>query len=92
MAELLGHLGKTIEREGPNRFERVYYCFTPAALREVETVDDINEFFESGVDALWPRRLYINEVVKYSSAYLLQVAQNAKSGLPDLRKAHMRRR
>ena len=39
---------KTIEREGPNRSERVYYRFTPAALREVETVDDINEFFESG--------------------------------------------
>ena len=39
---------KTAEREGPNRSERVYYCFTPAALREVETVDDINEFFESG--------------------------------------------
>ncbi len=39
---------KTTEREGPNRSERVYYRFTPAALREVETVDDINEFFESG--------------------------------------------
>ena len=39
---------KTTKREGPTRSERVYYCFNPAALREVETVDDINEFFESG--------------------------------------------
>ena len=39
---------KTTEREGPTRCEHVYYCFNPAGLREVETVDDINEFFESG--------------------------------------------
>ena len=39
---------KTTEREGPTRSERVYYCFNPAALREVETVDDINDFIESG--------------------------------------------
>ena len=39
---------KTTEREGPTRCEHVYYCFNPAGLREVETVDDINEFLESG--------------------------------------------
>ena len=32
---------KTTERNGPTRCEHVYYCFNPAALREVETVDDI---------------------------------------------------
>ena len=39
---------KTTERDGPTRCEHVYYRFNPAALHEVETVDDINDFFESG--------------------------------------------
>ena len=39
---------KTTERNGPTRCEHVYYCFNPAGLREVETVDDINDFFENG--------------------------------------------
>ena len=39
---------KTTERNGPTRYEHVYYCFNPAVLREVETVDDINDFLESG--------------------------------------------
>ena len=39
---------KTTERNGPTRCEHVYYRFNPAALREVETVDDINEFLECG--------------------------------------------
>ena len=39
---------KTAEREWLTRCEHVYYCFNPAGLREVETVDDINEFLESG--------------------------------------------
>ena len=39
---------KTAESEGPTRCEYVYYCFNPAGLREVETVDDMNEFLESG--------------------------------------------
>ncbi len=39
---------KTTERDGPTRCKHVYYCFNPAGLREVETVDDVNEFLESG--------------------------------------------
>ena len=41
-------ISKTTERNGPTRCERVYYCFNPAGLREVETVDDVNDFLESG--------------------------------------------
>ena len=39
---------KTTERDGPTRCEHVYYCFNSAGLRDVETVDDISDFLESG--------------------------------------------
>ena len=41
-------ISKVKKREGPTRCEHVYYYFNPAGLRDVETIDDINDFIVSG--------------------------------------------